>query len=111
LASPTETAPGNHGEVISTLVHDIQSAPVPEGDSHLGQAIGDLLPAVQFGPLIDEFIHEVAPGPCRFGPSEVAPGPCTPPGEVFSAFVHDLLVRVARSVPGPRRAIARPRHA
>ncbi len=88
MASPTETELGNHGQVISTLVHDIQS----EGGAHLGQVIGGLLPAVQIGPAVDEFIHEVAPGPCRFGPSDVAPGPCTPPGEVFSAFVHDLLV-------------------
>ena len=59
-----------------------------------------LLPAVQFGQLVAEFIHEVAPGPCRFGPSEVQPGPCTPPGQVFSAFVHALQSPPEAGLPG-----------
>jgi hypothetical protein len=39
MARPVETEPGNHGLAISTLVHDIQSQPLPEPDKNLGQAI------------------------------------------------------------------------
>ena len=86
MASPIETELGNHGRVVSTLVHDMQSAPVPTGDKSLGQAISQAIPAVQHdGPVPDGDFGLLVSGLAHEGPI-----PDGDFGLVVSGLAHQL---------------------